>query len=155
MPSDELVTDFRNRRESRDVVVAPCEPSSRRSISQRAIDGFRGKKSFAVRLDENHRAPKFFSRNFRESVCNLLVRYVIDLIGGDFAPTLDPQPAEITLAVPDQERPGWGISDAEVRPVRHQCQRSTPNAQRPILNFAFDVERSVFSLSTNAAHTGA
>ena len=85
----------------------------------------------------------------------LLISRIIDFTGRDFSPTLDPQPAEIAFTIPDQERSGWGISDAEVRPVRHQCQRSTPNAQRPILNFAFEVERSVFSLSTNAAHTGA
>src|SRR6266436_1914530 len=113
MRSDELVSDFGNSRESRDVIVTPRQPSSRRPISQRAIDGFRGKKSFAVRLNQSHRPRKLFGRNFRESVGDLLVRCVIDLTASDYLPALDPQPTENTFTVPDQERLGWRLGNAK------------------------------------------
>src|SRR5881409_405446 len=52
MTCDELVSGFGNRCESRNVIVAPRQPFSRRSISQRAVDGFRSQKSFADRFPE-------------------------------------------------------------------------------------------------------
>src|SRR6266849_841860 len=119
MTRDEFVSDFGNRCESRNVIVAPRQPSSRRSISQRAIDSFRGKKSFTVWFNQSHRARKLFSRNFWESVCNLLVRCAIDLTGGDFSPPLEPQPAESTFAIPDQQRLGRGIGNPLTALVSH------------------------------------
>src|SRR2546426_341820 len=104
MTCDEVVSGFGNRCESRNVIVAPRQPSSRRPISQRAIDGFRGKKSFAVRLNESHRAPELIARDFGESVRDFLISGVIDFTGGDLSPALDPQLAKITFPVPDQER---------------------------------------------------
>ena len=101
MTGDELVSDFGNGRESRNVIVAPCQPSSRRSISQRPVDGFRGQKSVAVRLNQNHRAFELFDWNFVKLMCSLLISSVIDFTGGDFSPALDPQPAEIAFTVPD------------------------------------------------------
>src|SRR6476646_6747511 len=101
MMSDELVSDFGNGRESRNVIVAPRQPSSRRSISQRAIDGFRSKESLAVRLNQNHGALELFDGNFGKLMRCLLISSVIDFTGGNFSPALDPQPAEITFAIPD------------------------------------------------------
>ncbi|PYJ59040.1 MAG: hypothetical protein DME74_13225, partial [Verrucomicrobia bacterium] len=86
MTSDELVSCFGNRRESRNVIVTPRQPFSRRSISQRAIDGFSGKKSFAVWLNQSDCALELFDRNFGELMRRLLICRVIDLAGGDFPP---------------------------------------------------------------------
>lgn len=144
MTGDEFVNDFGNGRESRNVMVAPGQPTSRRSISRRAIDGFRGKERFAVRLNQNHCALELFDGNFGESVCDLLVRCVIDLTGGDYLPAFDPQPAEITFAIPDQERLCRWMRNAEMFASLHK--RRTSNAQRPTSNSEseFDVGRSTF-----------
>src|SRR5438128_2420027 len=104
MTSDEVVSSFGNRCESRNVIVAPRQPSSRRSISQRAVDGFRGKKGFAVRLNESYRALQLFDSNFGKLMRCPLISGVIDFTGGDFSPALDPQLAKMTFPVPDQER---------------------------------------------------
>src|SRR4029077_8395115 len=113
MPSDEPVSGFRNCRESRDVIVTPCQPFSRRPITQRAIHGFRGEKDFAVCFDESHRALKVTARNFREPICDILIGGIINLIPSNFSPALNPPPAKITFAVPDQERSGEWIGNAQ------------------------------------------
>src|SRR5437870_13317391 len=104
MTCDELVSGFGNRCESRNVIVAPRQPSSRRSISQRAVDGFRGQNSFAVRLNESHRAPELIARDFWESVGDFLISGVIDFTGGDLSPALDPHLAKMTFPDPDHAR---------------------------------------------------
>src|SRR5215469_12855871 len=134
MMRDELVSGFGNRREPRNVIVTPRQPSLRRSISQRTIDGFRGKKRFAVRLNESHRALELFDWNFWKLIRCLLISGVIDFTGGDFSPALDPQPAEITFPVPDQERFRRKIGYALTALVSHKCrtsnvQHSTSNSE--------------------------
>jgi hypothetical protein len=86
------------------VVVTPLQPFSRRPISQRTIDGFRGKKCFAIWLDESHRVLELIEWNFGEPISGLLVCCVINLTGGYFPPPLDPHFAKKTFAVPDHER---------------------------------------------------
>src|SRR6266566_961511 len=84
MTGDEFVSGFGNRRESRNVIVTPRQPFSRRSISQRAIDGFRGKKYFAIRLNQNHRALEVIDWNFGKAPGTILIRSIIDLADGEF-----------------------------------------------------------------------
>src|SRR5213593_1628195 len=132
MTCDELVSGFGNRCESRNVIVAPRQPFSRRSISQRAVDGFRSQKSFAVRLNESHRAPELIARDFGESVGDFLISGVIDFTGGDLSPALDPQLAKMTFSVPDQERLGWWIGNPLTALVSHK--RRTSNVQRSTSN---------------------
>src|SRR5947209_16162090 len=97
MTCDEVVSGFGNRCESRNVIVAPRQPSSRRSISQRAVDGFRGQKSFAVRLNESHCTPELIARDFGESVGDFLISGVIDFTGGYLSHALDSQLSKITF----------------------------------------------------------
>src|SRR6059036_1700315 len=112
MTSDELVSGFGDLRESRNVIVTPLQPFSRRPILQRTIDGFRGKKCFAIWLDESHGVLELIEWNFGELISCLLVCRVINLTGGYFPPPLDPHFAKMTFAIPDHERFGGRIGDA-------------------------------------------
>src|SRR6266404_2025057 len=132
MTSDELVSSFGDLRESRNVVVTPLQPFFRSSMAQRAIDGLGGKEGSAVWLDQSDCALELFDRNFGELTRCLLVCGVIDLTGGDFPPALNPSFAKKTFAVPDHERFGRRIGNAEARLPSHQ--RPTFNAQRPTFN---------------------
>jgi len=146
MACDELVSAFRNRRESWNVVVTPCQPFSRRPILQGTIGGFGGKKCFAIGIDENHGVLELIECNFGELRSGLLVCRVINLTGGYFSPPLDPHFAKQTFAVPDQKRFGRRIGNAEARLPSHQ--RPTFNAPRPTFNSenqSLDVGRSIFS----------
>ena len=132
MPRDEFVSGLRNPCETRDVIVAPCQPFARRTISQRAIHGFSGKEGFAIRLDERNRALELVDWNFGKPRGCFLIGGVIHFARGDFAPTFDPPLAKKTLAIPNHERSWRRVRNAEVRFVSHQ--RPTSNAQRPTSN---------------------
>src|SRR5437667_175665 len=68
MACDELVSGFRDLRESRNVIVTPRQPCSRRPILQRTIDGFRRKKCFAIWLDESHGVLELIDWNFGKQI---------------------------------------------------------------------------------------
>ena len=104
MPRDEFVSGLGDGSETRNVIVAPHQPFPRGSISQRPIYGFGGKEGFAIRLDKCDCTLKLFDWNFRESRRYLLIRCVIHLASGDFAPTFDPAFAKMTLTIPNHER---------------------------------------------------
>ncbi len=84
MPRDEFVSGLRNPCETRDVIVAPCQPFARRTISQRAIHGFSGKEGFAIRLDERNRALELVDWNFGKPRGCFLIGGVIHFARGDF-----------------------------------------------------------------------
>src|SRR6266496_4078420 len=117
MPRDEFVSGLRNPCETRDVIVAPCQPFARRTISQRAIHGFSGKEGFAIRLDERNRALELVDWNFGKPRGCFLIGGVIHFARGDFAPTFDPPLAKKTLAIPNHER-SWRMVPC---PCAFQC----------------------------------
>src|SRR5712664_3591730 len=114
MTSDRFISGFGNRGESWSVIVTPRQPFSRRPIAQRAIDGFRGEKSFAVWLNQSDCAPELFDWNFGEPMSRLLIGRVIDHTFRDLSPALDPLFAKMTFAVPDRERFRRRIGNADV-----------------------------------------
>src|SRR5439155_8210944 len=120
MTSDEVVSGVGDRREPGNAIVTPRQPFARTSISQRATDCFRGKKRFAVWLDESKRALELLKRNFGKLMRRLLAGDVIDLAGGDFAPALDPPLAKMTLTVPDHERFERRMADTEMIASLHK-----------------------------------
>ncbi len=120
MTSDELVSNLRSRRETGNLIITPGQPSTRKSISERAIDGFRRKKSFAVWFDESDGALEPFDGNFWKSVRRFLISFVINFARGDFAPPLDPAFAKMTFAIPNHEWLGRWVADAEMR-LRVHC----------------------------------
>src|SRR2546430_12339346 len=87
MVGDEFVSSLGNCCEARPVIVAPRQPFPRRSISQRAIHGFRSKAGFAIRLDECNGTLELFDWNFGEARGCLLISSIIHFACGDFAPT--------------------------------------------------------------------
>ena len=113
MTSDELVSEFGNCRESRHVIITPGQPFSGRPASQRAIDSFRCKKGFAIWLDESNRAFELFDGNLRKPICCFLVGYIINFARGDFAPAFNPAFAKMTFPVPNHERLGRGVGNAQ------------------------------------------
>src|SRR5207302_8056930 len=86
------------------MIVTPGQPLSGRSTSQRSKDGFSAEKDTAVGLDINQRALKLFARNFWKPFGAFLGCRVIDRVAGDLTPAVDPAPAEMAFAVPDNER---------------------------------------------------
>src|SRR6266480_1050776 len=123
MTSYQVVSGLGNRREPGNAIVTPRQPFARTSISQGATDCFRGKKRFAVWLDESKRALELLKRNFGKLMRCFLVGDIIDLAGGYFAPALDPPLAKMTLTVPDHERFWRRIADAEMIASLHKPLR--------------------------------
>src|SRR5439155_22171330 len=105
--SDDSVKAFRNGRKTRNMIVTPRQPTS-----QRSKDGFSAEKDTAVGLDINQRALKLFARNFWKPFGAFLGCRVIDRVARDLTPALDPSPAEMAFAVPDNERLRRRIGDA-------------------------------------------
>src|SRR5438046_8030734 len=102
--SNYSVNAYLNCLKTRNIIVTPGQPLSVRSTSQRSKDGFSAEKDTAVGLDINHRALKLFARNFGKPFGAFLGCRVIDRIARDLTPALDPAPAEMAFAVPDNER---------------------------------------------------
>ena len=78
------------------------------------MDGFRGKKSFAVWLNQSDCAFELLDRNFREAMRYILICSVIDLTASDFPPPFDPSLAKMAFAVPDHQRFRRRIRNAEM-----------------------------------------
>src|SRR6266496_2799520 len=146
MPRDEFVSSLGNPCETRDVIVAPRQPFPRRSISQRAIHRFGGKERFAIRLDKRSRTLELVDWNFGEPRGCLLIRGIIHLASGDFAPAFDPPLAKMTLAIPNHERFWRRVRNAKMFASLHK--RPTSNVQHPTSNSEseFDVGCSALSV---------
>src|SRR5262245_4346173 len=119
MSRNEFVSGLGNSCEPRNVIVAPGQPFPRGAISQRAVDGFGGEEGFTIRLDECNRPLELFDWNFREPRCCLLIGGIIHFASRDFAPTLDPPLAKMTLTIPNHERLWRWIRNAQMRFVSH------------------------------------
>src|SRR5215831_18036608 len=147
MPRDELVSSLGNRCETWHMIVAPGQPLPRRSISQRAIHGFGGKESFAIRLDERYRMLELFNWNFWEPCSGLLISGIIHFASGDFAPAFDPSFAKMTLAIPNHERFWRRMRNEGAWFVGHlngptfNAQRITSNSEIPIESWTFYIGR--------------
>ena len=108
MPRNKAITEFRNRGETGNMLVAPPEPFFRGPTTQRLINGFGGDENLTGFIDVNNRALELLARDFGKSVRDFLIRSVLDFARGNFAPALDPAPTEMTFAVPNHERlRGW------------------------------------------------
>src|SRR5207248_1718805 len=94
------------------MLVTPPQPFFRATTAQRSINRCRRDKDLTVPIDVNDRALKLFRRDFRKAFRDLLVRCVLNFSAGNYAPALDPAPAKVTFAIPNQERLGQGIGNA-------------------------------------------
>jgi hypothetical protein len=91
------------------MIITPGQPFSRRSTSQRAIDGFGSKKRFPIWFDESDGAFELFDWNLGKPIRCFLVGDVINFARGDFAPPLDPALAKMAFAIPNHQRAPWRI----------------------------------------------
>ena len=96
------------------MLVTPPQPFFRATTAQRSINRCRRDKDLTVPIDVNDRALKLFRRDFRKAFRDLLVGCVLNFSASDYAPALDPAPAKVTFAIPNQERLGQGIGNAEL-----------------------------------------
>src|SRR5437588_597169 len=82
--------------------IIPLDPISPSICTQSETNAIRKIKPRARK--NHHRALKLFARNFWKPFVAFLGCGVVDRIARDLTPALDPAPAEMAFAVPDNER---------------------------------------------------
>ena len=109
MPCDEVITEFRNRSESGNVLVAPPKPFFRTAATQRLINRFRRDENLTDLIDINNRVLELFPRDFWKTHRDFLIWRVLHFPRGNFAPAFNPPTAEMAFAIPNHERFRWRI----------------------------------------------
>ena len=104
MARDDLIGALANRRRARHFVINPEWPAA--AASQRAKDRFGAAPNFSARFDEMDRLFELVVGKFGELLRHTwrLEWKVFNLIACALLPAADPAPAEVAVAVKDQQR---------------------------------------------------
>src|SRR5207237_6723528 len=114
VPCDDVITEFRNRSEAGNVLVAPPQPFFRAAATKRLINRFRRDENLTGLIDINNRVLELFPRNFWKTLRDFLIRRIVDFACGNFAPPFNPATAKMAVAIPNHERFRWRIGNAEL-----------------------------------------
>ena len=105
MTSDDTVADFGQRGKKWQVPIAPPPEFARpRSMSPQQKCRCSPRIDLAAFIDVLDRLRKFPLRDLRKLRGNFLIRFIVDPIAGAHPPALNPETAERTFTVVDQDR---------------------------------------------------
>ena len=134
MSRDQAVSEFGNRRESRNALISPKRPSS--SVSKRAKDRPGAAVNASVSLDELDGLIEASARDFREALGDgrILEWEIVNAIARYALPTGDPIAAEVAIAIENQQWFGWRRIDPDY--VHEACLRPmTASVEADSINF--------------------
>ena len=78
------------------------------------INRFRRDENLTGLIDINNRVLELFPRNFWKTLRDFLIWRVLDFPRGNFAPAFNPATAKMAFAIPNHERFGRRIGNAEL-----------------------------------------
>ena len=132
---DEAVERIARRGERRNAGVERRRNAAAGSERERAEHGVGARNPGSVLVAEVHGPREFGAWDLGEAIRHVLVGHEVDERGERGPPAIDPQPAELARAVPDQQRLRWGFHvghcSGALRDLRSFSPVVLPRARRP------------------------